>query len=111
MQHFTLNSLVEQRQADHAPWLEFLRVDSLSMGLYELAVGSEDLQQPHSEDEVYYIVEGEGQIEIAGVSRPVAAGSILFVPKRVPHHFHTIQRDLRILVFFAPAEYSLADPA
>ncbi len=109
MQQFALAALVEQRQANDAPWLEFLRTESLSMGLYELAAGSKDLQQPHNEDEVYYVVAGEGQIEVAGVSQAVTAGSIVFVPKLVPHHFHTIARDLRILVFFAPAEYSLAN--
>jgi mannose-6-phosphate isomerase-like protein (cupin superfamily) len=111
MQQFSLAELVAQRQASNHPWLEFLRTDSLSMGLYELAAGSKDPQQPHSEDEVYYVVAGEGQLEVAGVSQPVQAGSIVYVPKRVPHHFHSIQQDLRILVFFAPAEYSLASQA
>jgi hypothetical protein len=30
------------------------------------------------------------------------------VAARVPHRFHTIEGDLTILVFFAPAEYSQA---
>jgi len=28
------------------------------------------------------------------------------VVKNVPHHFHSIEEDLIVLVFFAPAEYS-----
>jgi quercetin dioxygenase-like cupin family protein len=30
----------------------------------------------------------------------VAAGTILFVPAGVPHHFHEIEEELTLLVFF-----------
>ncbi len=37
--------------------------------------------------------------------RAVQAGSILYVAKNVEHRFHSIEEELTILVFFAPAEY------
>jgi hypothetical protein len=36
----------------------------------------------------------------------VTAGSLVYVPARVEHRFHTITQNLTVLVFFAPAEYS-----
>lgn len=108
MQAFELSTLQQQRRQGDGPWLEFLRVPTLSLGLYELAAGSTDHQQPHSEDEVYYVVSGRGQIQVDGEDRPVGAGSIIFVAAHVPHHFHTITADLSVLVFFAPAEYTQA---
>ena len=33
-------------------------------------------------------------------------GSLLSVPARVEHRFHSIEQDLLLLVFFAPAEGS-----
>jgi quercetin dioxygenase-like cupin family protein len=33
-------------------------------------------------------------------------GSIVYVEKNVAHRFHSIEEELTILVFFAPAEYS-----
>jgi quercetin dioxygenase-like cupin family protein len=36
----------------------------------------------------------------------VNTGSIVYVPKHVPHAFHSIEEGLTILVFFSPAEYS-----
>jgi quercetin dioxygenase-like cupin family protein len=106
VQAFDLAALLPQRKATGGPWLEFLRTASLSVGLYELAAGAIDRQQPHSEDEVYYVLQGEGMIEVAGDNRAVKQGSIIFVGAQVPHRFHSIIDDLHILVFFAPPEGS-----
>lgn len=101
---FETSDLVQQRADFGKLYLEFLRVPSLSMGLYTLAAGAKDPQQPHSEDEVYYVVSGRGQIFVAGENRPVQAGSIVFVAAHDVHYFHSIEQQLDLLVFFAPAE-------
>ena len=49
--------IAEQAHSDKL-YLEFLRVPALSMGLYALPAGSTDPQEPHQEDEVYYVVSG-----------------------------------------------------
>jgi mannose-6-phosphate isomerase-like protein (cupin superfamily) len=87
-------------------YLEFLRFPSMSMGLYELGVGSKDLQSPHTEDEIYYVLKGVAIIRVANEDQPVNAGSVVFVAANVEHYFHTITEDLSLLVFFAPAEYT-----
>lgn len=110
MQAFEIADLQGQRQQSAGPWLEFLHVPTLSMGLYELAAGSTDQQQPHTEDEVYYVVRGRATITVASEERPVQAGSVIFVAANVPHRFHTVQEDLSVLVFFAPAEYTNSEP-
>jgi mannose-6-phosphate isomerase-like protein (cupin superfamily) len=106
MNAYELSELL-QRQVDSGRlYHEFIHVPSLSVGIYHLAAGGTDTQQPHSEDEVYYVVSGRGMIRVDGEDRPVSAGSVVFVAAEVPHHFHTITQALVILVFFAPAEYS-----
>jgi quercetin dioxygenase-like cupin family protein len=87
---------------------EFLRVPALSLGLYRHPPGIEVPQQPHTEDEVYYVIAGAGKIEIAGQDRAVEAGAVVYVPAQVPHHFHSVTTELTVLVLFAPAEGSLA---
>jgi quercetin dioxygenase-like cupin family protein len=96
--------LLRQQAAAERPYLEFIRTPSLSAGLYVLAAGATDGQQPHTEDEMYYVASGRGQITVGAETRPVAAGSTIFVAARVPHRFHDITDELRILVFFAPPE-------
>ena len=108
MDAFELQELLAQRSRSEHAYLEFLRVPSLSAGVYMLPVGGTDPQQPHTEDEVYYIASGRGAIYVAGENRDVAAGSVVFVKAGDEHRFHSIAEDLAILVFFAPAEYANA---
>jgi len=83
---------------------EFLRRDSMSMGLYHLAAGATDPQSPHTEDEVYVVLEGDGSIRVGDEDRVVGKGSIVFVEKGIEHRFHSIESAMKVLVFFAPAE-------
>jgi len=106
MQSFELAQLISQRESGNKLYLEFLKVPDLSMGLYVLPAGGTDPQSPHTEDEVYYVVGGRAQILVAEENREVQAGSIVFVTKNVAHRFHSIEQELTVLVFFAPAEYS-----
>lgn len=94
--------------SDDEPWVEFLRRDSLSVGVYRLPAGSTDPQDPHAEDEVYYVVSGRATIEVAGERSPVEAGDVVFVEREVDHRFVDIEEELVVLVFFAPAEGTLA---
>jgi mannose-6-phosphate isomerase-like protein (cupin superfamily) len=108
MNAFELAELTRQCEETSKSYLEFLRVPDLSMGLYRLPAGGMDPQNPHSEDEVYYVVSGRARIFVAGENRAVQAGSVVYVEKHVEHRFHSIEEELTLLVFFAPAEYSLA---
>ena len=106
MDAFELTQLISQRKQSDKLYLEFLKVSDLSMGLYVLPAGGSDLQSPHTEDEVYYVVSGKAKIKVADEDRDVKAGSIVYVEKNVEHRFHSIEEELTVIVFFAPAEYS-----
>lgn len=106
MQTFELTDLVTQQKDSDKLYLEFLKVPDLSMGLYVLPAGGLDPQSPHTEEEVYYILSGRAKIKVADQDRDVGAGSIVYVAKNVEHRFHSIEEELKVIVFFAPAEYS-----
>ena len=106
MHVYELTQLVHQRADSNKLYLEFLRVPDLSMGLYVLPKGGADPQSPHTEDEVYYVVSGRAKIKVADEDRAVQADSIVYVAKNVEHRFHSIEEELTVLVYFAPAEYS-----
>jgi len=76
----------------------------MSAGLYVLPAGATDLQRPHHEDEIYYVIRGRGRFRAAGEDAAVSAGSVLFVAAEVEHHFYDIVEELSVLVMFAPAE-------
>ncbi len=106
MDAFILPDLIATREQSGELYHEFLRVPAMSAGVYRLAAGSADPQEPHTEDELYYIVQGRARIQVGNEDVPVEAGSLVFVVANVEHRFHTISEDITVLVFFAPAEYS-----
>jgi mannose-6-phosphate isomerase-like protein (cupin superfamily) len=103
-----LRDVEAARAARAEPWLEFIRYPALSVGLYVLDAGQPDFQSPHTEDEIYHVVEGRGQITVGSEVRTVGPGAVVYVGARVPHHFHDITERLTLLVVFGPAEGSLA---
>ncbi len=90
------------RRASGQAYRQFVNRGTLSAGLYVLETGATDPQQPHAEDEVYYVLSGRARITVAGEERPVAAGDVIFVAANTEHRFHDITESLSLLVFFAP---------
>ncbi|HET7830639.1 MAG TPA: cupin domain-containing protein [Candidatus Limnocylindrales bacterium] len=107
MDVFPLAAL-EERVTPDSPYHEFLRVPDLSVGLYALEAGAVDRQQPHTEDEIYIVVEGRSRFTAGDDARDVGPGDTIFVAAGVPHRFHDITDALRLIVVFGPAEYSRA---
>lgn len=81
-----------------------MRVPMLSVGVYVLPAGGIDVQKPHKEDEVYYVVRGRARMKVGEEEEVVKPGSVIFVAAKVEHRFFDISEELELLVFFAPAE-------
>lgn len=92
------------RTATGKLYREFLRVPTMSAGLYVLSAGASDPQRPHQEDEMYYVLQGRARFRAENQDTEVSAGSVLFVAAEVEHQFYDIAEELKVLVFFAPAE-------
>ena len=108
MDAFALEDVVAEHAKLGERYHEFFMASRLSLGLYVLKAGEPDPQQPHTEDEVYYVIQGQGMIQVGGEDRPVKAGSMVYVDEAVEHRFHSITEDLQILVMFAPPRRSRA---
>jgi mannose-6-phosphate isomerase-like protein (cupin superfamily) len=100
---FDLAKVIADRRTTGEAWLEFFRVPALSLGLYVLPAGGDDLQSPHGQDEIYYVVSGKATLRVNGEDTPALPGAILYVAAEAEHNFHTIEEELTLLVFFAPA--------
>jgi mannose-6-phosphate isomerase-like protein (cupin superfamily) len=107
MEAHELSEVEVRRRSSGRPYLEFIRRPALSVGLYALDAGAIDRQRPHGEDEIYYVVAGRGQVTVGDETRAVGPGAVVYVGATVPHRFHDIEEQLRLLVFFAPPEGSV----
>jgi mannose-6-phosphate isomerase-like protein (cupin superfamily) len=103
---FEFPDLAAKREQSKRPYLEFLKVPTLSAGVYALPADGQDQQKPHAQDEVYYIASGRAMIQVGKEDVPVQPGSVVFVKAGIEHRFHSIKEELKILVFFSasPAE-------
>ena len=101
---YQMSELAKQQAGSGKRYFEFLRVQTMSAGVYVLPAGGKDPQSPHSEDEMYYVVSGRARMKSGDEDQAVGPGTVIFVPARVEHRFYDIIEELTALVFFAPAE-------
>ena len=76
-----LNGLLAEHLSSGRPYLEFLRSESMSIGLYVLNAGDVDGQQPHAEDEAYVVLGGRSRFTAGDETRDIAAGDVIYEPK------------------------------
>jgi len=111
---FALDQLLAKRLQAGRSYLEFLRVPAMSAGVYVLPAGAPDPQQPHHQDEIYYVVRGKAKMRLgseesaeeSAEERSVAEGSVIFVEAELEHRFFDVEEELVVLVVFAPEEKS-----
>jgi len=93
--------LRQRFEGEPVEYLELLNVPSMSCGLYKLAAGSKDMQAPHDEDEVYFVLEGRARMRLRNEEREVRPGMLLYVGASMEHSFFEIEEDMLLLVMFS----------
>ena len=88
--------------AAQSRFVEHFRAANLSTGTYSLPAGAVDDQQPHGQDEVYFVTAGRARIITDSGQANVSPGDLIYVPAYEPHRFVDISEDLSLLVVFAP---------
>ena len=108
--HFALFDVAQRLAADGHDFAEFFRAPSgsLSLTVARWPAGSVDDQQPHTEDEVYYVWAGKAVLTVGDERLSVEAGTVVFVAAGVEHRFSEISEDLETLVFWSPARHANA---
>jgi mannose-6-phosphate isomerase-like protein (cupin superfamily) len=71
----------------------------LELGVYVLVAPEPDRQQPHADDEVYVVLEGNGTLDVEGERVDLREGEAAFVPAHAEHRFVGYE-NLTVLVIF-----------
>ncbi|HEU5263036.1 MAG TPA: cupin domain-containing protein [Gaiellaceae bacterium] len=74
----------------------------LEIGVYVLVAPTPDRQTPHLFDEVYVVLDGEGDIEVEGELRHLSEGDAVFVGARADHRFSGYENLSLLVVFNGP---------
>ena len=91
--------LSELEERSGAYFVDFITTKGIQAGIIRLHPGEIDTQEPHSADEVYYVIEGNGFINLSHKNHPIKQGTSIFVPAGSEHRFHGNTGDL--LIFYA----------
>ena len=95
-----LNKLKKNNSYFHT----FVNKKSLAVGVIFLKPGENDTQEPHDSDEIYYILDGNGFLQINDKSHRIKKEEIYFVAKDTPHHFYGNTKNLSVLYFFGGSD-------
>jgi mannose-6-phosphate isomerase-like protein (cupin superfamily) len=84
-----------------APFVTMMAGGTMSVEVF--APKTADLQEPHSQDELYFIHSGTGELIINGQRFDAAAGDAFFVAAGVAHRFENFSDDfVTWVVFYGP---------
>jgi mannose-6-phosphate isomerase-like protein (cupin superfamily) len=90
---------VKQRLSERGGYEVVHSSPGLELGVYVLVAPDADRQQPHDDDEIYIVLEGEGVLDLEGEQVQLREGHALFVPAGAEHRFSAYER-LSLLVIF-----------
>jgi mannose-6-phosphate isomerase-like protein (cupin superfamily) len=94
----SLEKVIAELDATNGYFLNVFNSKGLDVGILRLRKGETDTQEPHSVDEVYFVIEGTGHIE--NKMKPVNRADFIFVPANVHHRFVVGDKDLIVIYFF-----------
>jgi mannose-6-phosphate isomerase-like protein (cupin superfamily) len=87
-----------KKWTEGVPFVEALAHGTMTVELF--APVGEDHQTPHEQDELYVILQGTGNLEIADKIFTFDSGDALFVPARAEHKFVDFSDDFACWAIF-----------
>lgn len=97
----TVANALERLGNVETPFERVLAHGSMEVEIY--APKGQDLQQPHSRDELYIVASGTGIFVHESERHPVEPGEVLFVPAGDVHRFEDFSDDFATwVVFYGP---------
>jgi mannose-1-phosphate guanylyltransferase len=113
MMHVSVTELLESVDEQPSEAVEVLDKESMTVEVARHTAGQAAPKNPHTEDELYYIISGSGKIRVGDRVHSVEAGDTVFVKQGLEHDFFNIDEELVTLIVFAgsqdPASYSIRE--
>jgi mannose-6-phosphate isomerase-like protein (cupin superfamily) len=96
-----LREIFSKMDLDNSEFLNFFDLRHLQAGILRLKPGESDTQEPHSSDEIYLVLEGNGFIEIGKKAYIVKKDLFIYVPANVNHKFYGNTQEILVVYFFS----------
>ncbi|QGX96612.1 cupin domain-containing protein [Haloplanus rallus] len=111
MTRVSTEELITGLKEEDAQVAEVLSKESVTIEVGKYPTASP--KNPHTENEVYYIISGSGMIRIGDKTHSVESGDVVFVEQGLEHDFFNIDEEITALTIFVgsdnPSSYSLRE--
>ena len=95
-----LDEVIADLDGTDSYFLNIFNNKGVDLGVLRLRKGETDTQLPHAVNEVYFVVEGNGFIEIESKIKPIKSADFIFVSANTQHKFIVDDQDLVVIYFF-----------
>ena len=102
MQAFDVAATAARLAGDGGGYVVVHESPGLEIGVYVLVAPEPDRQTPHAFDEVYFVLDGEGDLEVEGKVRRLGKGEAAFVAAGDNHRFSGYGTLSLLVVFNGP---------
>lgn len=96
-----IREIYSKMDVENSDFLNFFDLRHLQAGILRLKPGENDTQEPHSSDEVYLVLEGNGFIEIGRKEYSIKKDLFIYVPANVRHKFYGNTQEILVVYFFS----------
>jgi mannose-6-phosphate isomerase-like protein (cupin superfamily) len=100
-QEFDIKKYIDKIRASDNYFYTFINRQNIAAGVLVLNPDEEDTQTPHDSDELYYVVQGDGYLQINNTDYKISDGMMYFVQKNVPHKFFGNKKEIIAIYFFS----------
>lgn len=101
---FNTNEYIKKIIKSDTYFHTFINKENLAAGVLCLNPGEKDTQDPHENDELYYVVKGDGFLLVDQKNYDISEGMVYYVAKNTPHCFHGNTKELVVLYFFGGSD-------
>lgn len=113
MSHVQTGELLEELPAEDRTHKEVLDEESMTVEVGRYPSEEAAPKNPHTEDELYFVISGSGKIRVGDETHAVSAGDTVFVEQGTEHDFFDIEEEITVLIVFAastnPASYAIRE--
>ena len=104
------DELAERPERTH---FEVLDEESMTVEVGRYATGTSEPKNPHTGDEIYYVIDGAGMARVGDETYEVEPGDVVYVESGLEHDFFNIDEELRVLIVLAgkaePGAYTMRE--
>jgi mannose-1-phosphate guanylyltransferase len=98
MSYVPTAKLIKRLEQEDRHYREVLSEDSMRVELAQYPNPAP--KNPHSEDELYFLVSGSGMVRVGEETHAVDEGDVVYVKQGLEHDFFDIEEEITALVVF-----------